>query len=594
MAVGSLVLLIFGSPSPEPGPGELIDAVRSLGLRPRRIERLDRIAAVVYYGLTEIDASPYIISLRTPDERDADLLDRTYRGLRFRASEVDAGYSTLKRRVEHEALMLTLAERGGVRVPSVAHVGTTARGSAFLVTREMPTRPVTEADLHAPEVLRSLWAELLNLHRAVIAHRRLTLAAINLDATGRVWLSDFDGAQTAPSDREAARDVAALLTETAIVIGPHAAVAAAVATMGPERVAPALRMLQPLALPPATRKRAKAVPGLLDDLRREVNEATGEPGLELEQLERFKPRTLLIIGAGALAFYSLLPQLTNLSSTFEAFGNAHPAWIAAALLASAVTYLFAAVAFQGAVADPLPFVPDVRLQVASSFTSLLGPAGAGGFALKGRFLQRVGVGGPEAAASVAVGAIGGFAVHIVLLIGFILWRGQSDVGGFSLPDSTTLLLVLAVVLALVGVLIAIGPTRQRVMVPAWRAIKTGLGQIGQVFRRPVRVAALFGGSAALTLTYVTAMACSIQAYGGGLSIPQIGAGYLAAVAIATLAPTPGGLGALESALIAAFTGFGLPDGVAVSSVLTFRLATFWLPILPGWLALGWMQRNDEA
>jgi uncharacterized membrane protein YbhN (UPF0104 family) len=42
------------------------------------------------------------------------------------------------------------------------------------------------------------------------------------------------------------------------------------------------------------------------------------------------------------------------------------------------------------------------------------------------------------------------------------------------------------------------------------------------------------------------------------------------------------------------TGFGLPDGVAVSSVLTFRLATFWLPILPGWPALEWMQRNDEV
>jgi undecaprenyl-diphosphatase len=35
------------------------------------------------------------------------------------------------------------------------------------------------------------------------------------------------------------------------------------------------------------------------------------------------------------------------------------------------------------------------------------------------------------------------------------------------------------------------------------------------------------------------------------------------------------------------------DGVAVSSVLAFRLATFWLPILPGWGFFSWMQRNDE-
>jgi undecaprenyl-diphosphatase len=462
------------------------------------------------------------------------------------------------------------------------------------VTTRPPTRPLTADDLRDPDVVRSLWLQLLALHDAGVAHRRLALPALSIDDEGSVWLADFDGAQTAPSDRELARDVAELLTETALVIGPHDAVAAAVAVIGPGRVAPSLRMLQPLALPPSTRSRAKAVPRLLDDLRDEVNAATGEPGLQLEDLERIKPRTVLIIGASTLAFYSLLPQLANLGDTVDSFQHARFQWIAAALVASAVTYVFAAVAFQGAVSDGVPFAPNVRLQVASSFTSLVGPAGAGGFALKGRFLQRVGVGGPEAAASVAVSAVGGFAIHITLLVGFILWSGQSGVGGFSLPDSDTILLVLAIVLAVVGVLLAIGPVRQKLLVPLLRGVKTGIGQIGQVFSNPARVAELFGGSAGLTLTYVVAMVCSVQAFGGGLSFAQIGAAYLAAVAIATLAPTPGGLGALESALIAALTGFGLSSGAAVSATLTFRLLTFWLPVLPGWFSLGWMQRNEEV
>ena len=46
-------------------------------------------------------------------------------------------------------------------------------------------------------------------------------------------------------------------------------------------------------------------------------------------------------------------------------------------------------------------------------------------------------------------------------------------------------------------------------------------------------------------------------------------------------------------MIAGLTGFGLDSGVAVSATLTFRLATFWLPILPGWAVLRWMERNDE-
>ena len=74
----------------------------------------------------------------------------------------------------------------------------------------------------------------------------------------------------------------------------------------------------------------------------------------------------------------------------------------------------------------------MRVQVAAAFTGLVGPGGAGGFALTARFLQRVGVGGPESAAAVAVKVVGGFAVHIGLLIGFVLWSGQSDIGGFAL------------------------------------------------------------------------------------------------------------------------------------------------------------------
>ena len=135
--------------------------------------------------------------------------------------------------------------------------------------------------------------------------------------------------------------------------------------------------------------------------------------------------------------------------------------------------------------------------------------------------------------------------------------------------------------------------RRKVAAPLWDSIKVGAGQIGRVFRSPGRVAALFGGSTGVSLTYVAAAFCAVEAFGGGLTLPQVGAAYLGAVALAALAPTPGGLGALESAMIAGLTGFGLDGGVAVSATLTFRVATFWLPILPGWVVMRWMERSDE-
>ena len=97
----------------------------------------------------------------------------------------------------------------------------------------------------------------------------------------------------------------------------------------------------------------------------------------------------------------------------------------------------------------------------------------------------------------------------------------------------------------------------------------------------------------MSLASIAALACSIEAFGGDVSLPQVGTAYLVAVALATLSPTPGGLGALESAMIAGLTGFGLDSAVAVSATLTFRLATFWLPILPGWLVMTRMERDGE-
>lgn len=58
-------------------------------------------------------------------------------------------------------------------------------------------------------------------------------------------------------------------------------------------------------------------------------------------------------------------------------------------------------------------------------------------------------------------------------------------------------------------------------------------------------------------------------------------GYIVAYAVGTLAPTPGGLGAVEGLMIALYAGFGVPSATAVAVVLVYRLINFWLPIPPG-------------
>ena len=66
--------------------------------------------------------------------------------------------------------------------------------------------------------------------------------------------------------------------------------------------------------------------------------------------------------------------------------------------------------------------------------------------------------------------------------------------------------------------------------------------------------------------------------------------YLGAAALAAAAPSPGGLGAIEAALVAGLTGVGML--AAVSAVLLYRLATYWLPVGPGWLSWRALLRRE--
>ena len=155
-------------------------------------------------------------------------------------------------------------------------------------------------------------------------------------------------------------------------------------------------------------------------------------------------------------------------------------------------------------------------------------------------------------------------------------------------------ILITVVLSASGLAIGLVPAvRRRVLPPLVAQARNAASSLADVLTDPVRVIGLIGGSTGVTSSFILTLAAAVAAFGGGVSFPEIGAAYLVAAALGSAAPTPGGLGAVEAALVTALTGYGMASGPAVSAALTFRLVTYWLPMLPGWFTFQQMQRREE-
>ncbi len=193
---------------------------------------------------------------------------------------------------------------------------------------------------------------------------------------------------------------------------------------------------------------------MLRELRDGIATATGETPAPLEQLVRVRGRTLFMIAALSAAFYVLLPQLADIGDSVDAIGSANWWWLAVCFVMSFGTYLFAAVALAGGVPERLPFVPNLAAQMASSFVNRVTPANVGGMALNLRFLQKAGVAPAEAVTGIGLNVAAGGIAHVLLLLLFVAWAGQSDTNSFQIPSSSKLLVIIAVVLALIGMIAA--------------------------------------------------------------------------------------------------------------------------------------------
>jgi undecaprenyl-diphosphatase len=290
MVAGALVALAFGIRDRTPSPTDLSSAMARSGFDTTRVDRagVDARGSVPWYVVTRSGDALFVKTLAA-EERAADLLFRLYRVLRLRRAGDHRPFSSLRRAVEHEALLSLAAEARGIRTPglvTVAEIGTDGMLIAYrrLAGRSLDASAADELD---DALLVDLWRLVASLRDAAIAHRDLRLANVFRADDGSPWIIDFGFAELAADDALLDRDIVELLASTSAVVGAQRTVAAALRVLGHETVGRALPWIQPLALSSATRDAIGGAGGCTE-LRAQAAAAVGVDDVEPARLERLR------------------------------------------------------------------------------------------------------------------------------------------------------------------------------------------------------------------------------------------------------------------------------------------------------------------
>ncbi|MEA2900727.1 MAG: hypothetical protein QOH36_614 [Actinomycetota bacterium] len=585
-ALGALVHLVVGAPRGRASAAVVEAALAEVHpgwAAVVEVEVAGNAAGAVSYRVRLADGSRVLAKVVGRDQPDADWLYRAWRLIAFREREDEAAIISPAHRVAHEAHLTLLAQREGVRVPGLILTTAIGDGEHLLVRSWVEGR--TLVDLAPEEVdgalLRRVWDQVGRLHRAGLVHGALRSDRIVVDDDGEPSLVELGLGRASGSVEHQAHDVAELMASLAAWLPPDRVVAAAVESLGAPAVARAVPLLQPLTLSTATRRRVQRS-GALAAVREEAARVAGVALPSEKTPAGMAFRNLLPwVGLG-FATYVLLPQVGQFQATATALGHARWGWLVPLVAASAFTYLMAAVALMGASATPLALGRTWAVQVAAAFTNRLAPAGLGGMGTNIRYLEAAGSDRPAAVTAMALNTVAGFLVHAAGLVVVIPLLGATG-GVHRLPSAPDLPdqwpAVVGVLAALIGVgLVRWGRRLRRRVVPG---LRSALSSLRSVAAEPRRAIALVVGSAGVTAGYAAGLVVAVEAFGGGLPATRIVAVYLGGSALAAVSPTPGGLGALEAALVAGLTGLGAAAGPSVAAVLVYRFVTYWVPVLPG-------------
>ncbi len=585
--IGAAFHLAFGAPGRRTSIPNIRWALERVGLQPVEIVtvRGHWLGPLEYSATTANGPTLRVEAVRRLHRRAGPW----YRLRRLLASlevEDEPALSSVHHETDHEALVTVLAQRAGVRSPSVLLTCETRHHAPLLVREQIDGRRLT--DLPREEIddrlLDAIWGQVATLAAARIAHHDLRARNILVDRSGDPWLINFTFARIGASAARTGQDIAEALVALTALVGVARTVDSACRVLDPGRLEPALVYLQPLALPRRIRKQMRQERYLLTDLRETLAERIDRPIPTFRSPVRPATVVSLVLLGGAV--YTVLPQLSSMREVIASFLTADWMWLVVSTVTGFVAIVLSGVSIMGSSATALPFWKTTAVQVAAAFTGRTTPGGVGFFGVNIAFMERRGF---RRASALGVTMLNMAATSVVgglwCLVGLLAIGGRS-LEGLGIPEGWPIAAAVGVLVVVVG-LLATPLGRRRLVQPALPVVRELLGTL----RKPVRALQLFGGVTGYLIISGLGLAAALAAFHAPVPVFGVIAVFMVGQTLGHIVPIPGGIGPTEALMIGGLTALGIVPTVAVAAVLAARLLTYWLPVLPGVAVFRYLQHH---
>ncbi len=589
--VGALVVLVVGTPGLEV---PLEGAVRAMARRgclvyELKVLRPSGAGPLILQAACKDKQTTAVMEMYGPHQRGGGVLVQLWRKVRFRDRETAPLHASLRRAVEHRALMAIAI--GQLKVANISIIAVAALERSWTLYARTPARGTPIGDCTAAISVNRVWESLRELHDCQISHGDLRATEITVDDT--VLFGGFDSAEYGATEAQLSSDIAQLLITTTHLYDAPSAVRAAIDAFGKDTVLSASRRLTKAAVPSRVRQSVRNPKVVMATVRDEVKSQTRVDEIRTETVTRFTRGQLIQLVLLIGLVYVAYPFISSVPTFLTELRTANWWFALLGLAAAGLTYLGAAAALWAAADGVVKLRGLIVMQVANKFAATTTPAGVGGLALSARYLQKGGVSPIRATTAVALQQSVQVITHILLLIFFSTAAGVSANLSRFVPSINVVYLAVGLLLGLVGTFLLVPRLRRWLATSVRPRLEEVIGHLIELGREPKRLAVIVGGCAATTLGNAFALWAAIEAFGGNTSFITVTVVTMIGGTLASAAPTPGGVGAVEAALIGGLAAFGMAAAIAVPSVLLYRVLTTWLPVFAGWQVMRWMTQNSR-